>query len=114
VPAARACMHAPVLARVAEAPESARAWELRPNERPDERFGLLHRFADACFWIRAWEECAAAVAGALLLAALEASDHDASLRPQTYDDAFADPPATSAHVLHSAVVSLLAEPASPD
>jgi len=108
--AARACMQAPVLTRLGgEAPLSADAWAPPASERPDERFALLHRVADGKFWDRAWDECIEVVSDTPLRAALEASDSDISLRSQTYDDALDEPLATCAHVLYSAVVTLLAE-----
>ncbi len=108
--AARVCMQAPVLTRLTgAAPAVADAWALPPGERPDERFALLHRVADAAFWTRAWAECAGAVSDTPLWAALEAGDHDVSLRQETYDDAFDEPLATCAHLLYAAVAALLAE-----
>ena len=108
--AARVCMQAPVLARLTDqASVPADAWAVPAGERPDERFALLHRVADASFWTRAWEECAEVVSDTSLWVALEASDRDASLRPETYGDAFDEPLATCAHLLYSSVAALLAK-----
>jgi len=108
--AARVCMQSPVLIRLTgETPVFADAWAPCARERPDERFALLHRVADAKFWTRAWDECAAVVSDTPLWAALEASDHDVSLRQETYGDALDEPLATCAHLLYSAVAALLAE-----
>ena len=90
--AARVCMQAPVLARLTDqASVPADAWAVPAGERPDERFALLHRVADASFWTGAWEECAEVVSDTPLWVALEARDRDASLRPETYGDAFDGP-----------------------
>ena len=108
--AARVCMQAPVLTRLTgHASVPADAWAVPAGERPDERFALLHRVADARFWTRAWEECAAVVSDTPLWAALEASDRDVSLRPETYGDAFDEPLAACAHLLYSSVAALLAK-----
>jgi hypothetical protein len=108
--AARVCMQAPVLTRLTgETAVIADALPPPAGERPDERFALLHRVADAKFWARAWDQCAVAVSDTPLWEALEASDHDVALRPETYDDAFSEPLATCAHLLYSAVAALLAE-----
>jgi hypothetical protein len=108
--AARACMQAPVLTGISgDAPLAADIWTRPASERPDERFALLHRVADGKFWDRAWDECIEAVSGTPLEEALKVSDSDISLRSQTYDDALDEPLATCAHVLYSAVATLLAE-----
>jgi hypothetical protein len=108
--AARACMQGPVLARITSGgPLSGQAWVCPASERPDERFGLLRQFAEGEFWDRAWDQCAEAVSGSPLLAAIEASDADPSLRAQTYGDAFDEPLAICAHLLYAAVAALLAE-----
>jgi hypothetical protein len=107
--AARACMQAPVLDRIVSGATDFASWAPPASERPDERFALLHRVAGAGFWTRAWAACAATVSGTALWAALEASDHDVMVRPETYNDAFAEPLATCAHLLYGAVAGLLAE-----
>ena len=108
--AARACMQAPVLAGITgDAPLAADTWTRPASERPDERFALLHRVADGKFWDRAWDECIEAVSGTPLEEVLKASDSDVSRRQETYDDALDEPLATCAHVLYSAVATLLAE-----
>jgi hypothetical protein len=108
--AARACMQAPVLDRLIAGPDNlSHAWAPPARDRPDERFAMLHRTADANFWSHAWARCAAAVSGTPLWAALEASDHDVTSRPETYDDAYAEPLATCAHLLYDSVARLLGE-----
>lgn len=108
--AARACMQGPVLIRITSGgPLSGSAWACPASERPDERFAMLHRFADREFWDRAWDQCAEAVSGSPLLAAIEASDADPSLRTQTYGDEFDEPLAICARLLYTAVAMLLAE-----
>jgi hypothetical protein len=78
------------------------------SERPDQRFSLLHDVADEAFWDRAWAQCAAALAGTPLLEALEASETNAELRAETYEDRFSESVAVCAHLLYGEVAGLLA------
>ena len=103
-----ACMQAPVLTALADdAGPDGDVWSPPLAYRPDRRFSLLHRAADAAFWARAWRQCEEQIRGTDFAAAIEASDADPSRRPTTFADEFDETVGRCGRLLYAEVGRLL-------
>ncbi|MEV4080425.1 hypothetical protein ACGFJC_53200 [Nonomuraea fuscirosea] len=78
-----------------------------PLDRPNVRFDLLHRHADAAFWSAAWSRCCDAVGDTPAWRSLRAGEDDPSLRKSTYSSEYQATWMTIAHLLHEEVTTLL-------